>query len=319
MAKNNYQAKMTIDNTLAYEQVKPVSANTSKRRVKTPIPDVHIISYKKAVKKATTAKDNQLNDLNSKEWVEFTKSWFIENPSPRSKGVALHPAKYPESMVARFLRYFTKHYEQHVVFDPFGGTGSSMVAVDMLNAETGGNRIGYSIELNDNYADIAQQRTLQTIIKGDALTIDINRFPMLDFIMTSPPYWNVLHKNTGHINKKRGDNGLDVTYSTDAKDLGNIEDYDEFINILSDLFARFSIRLKNKKFCVVVLSATNRGGRFFPIPYDFARELQKKSAFVWKGERIWCQDNKALMPYGYPYSFVPNFTHHTCLIFRKEE
>ena len=295
------------------------AADTVKRRTKKIDTDASIISYKKTVKTATIAKGNSLNDLNSKEWVEFTKSWFIENPSSRSKGVALHPAKYPESMVARFLRYFTKNHEKHVVFDPFGGTGSSMVAVDMLNAETGGNRIGYSVELNDNYADIARRRTSQTIITGDVLSIDLNNFPMFDFIMTSPPYWNVLHKDTGHINKKRGDNGLDVVYSASPNDLGNIEDYDKFINILSDLFACFSGHLKNKKFCVVVLSATNRKGRFFPIPYDFARELQKKSALVWKGERIWCQDNKALMPYGYPYSFVPNFTHHTCLIFRKEE
>ncbi len=308
MAKN--MLKQKIDGCI------PNLVNTSKKAIN---PDKYIISYKKNVKTATIAKANNLNDLNSKEWVEFTKSWFIENPSPRSKGVILHPAKFPESLVVRFLRYFTKSHEKQVVFDPFGGTGSSMVAVDILNAETEGNRIGYSVELKEKYANIAKKRTRQTIVNGDILKIDLNRFPMFDFIITSPPYWNVLHKDTGHINKKRSDNGLDVTYSADPNDLGNIEDYDEFINTLSNLFAKFSKHLKNKKFCTVVLSSTNRGGRFFPIPYDFARELQKKSSFVWKGERIWCQDNKALMPYGYPYSFVPNFTHHSCLIFRKEE
>ena len=319
MAKSTLKQIINKDIPTLSNTIKPFLVNTPKKKEKIINPDKHIISYKKNVKTATIAKANNLNDLNSKEWVEFTKSWFIENPSPRAKGVVLHPAKFPESLVIKFLRYFTKNQENQVVFDPFGGTGSSMVAVDMLNAETEGNRIGYSVELNEKYANIAKKRTRQTIMTGDILKIDLNRLPMFDFIITSPPYWNVLHKDTGHINKKRGENGLDVTYSADPNDLGNIEDYDEFIDILSNLFAIIGKRLKNKKFCTIVLSSTNRGGRFFPIPYDFARELQKKSSLIWKGERIWCQDNKALMPYGYPYSFVPNFTHHTCLIFRKEE
>lgn len=260
---------------------------------------------------------NQLNNLNGKEWVEFTKSWFIENPPPRRKNLLLHPAKFPESLVRKFLRFFTKDGEENVVLDPFGGTASSMVALDELNVESGGNRRGICIELNPKYAEIARSRTLQTVITADSLSFPYETLPKLDFIISSPPYWNVLHKDTGHVNKKREQAGYDVVYSDNPMDLGNIEDYDRFIKILSDFFASLSSRLKEKRFAVVVLSSTNRKGTFYPIPYDFAREIGKKSDLVWKGEKIWCQDNKALMPYGYPYSFVPNFTHHSCLIFRK--
>lgn len=275
------------------------------------------ISYRKEVKKGTIAPNNKLNDLDSKQWVAFTKSWFIENPSRRKKGVTLHPAKYPESLVEKFLMYFTKN-EDSIIFDPFLGTGSTLVAVDQLNELHSGSRKAIGIELNPEYAKIATQRTVQQVICDNSLSYDMENLPKLDFIMTSPPYWNVLHKKSGHINKKRKEKGADVVYSDSEFDLGNIDDYDNFIKILSDMFAKISKRLKNKKFCVVVLSSTNRKGKFFPIPYDFARELQKKSKLVLKGEKIWCQDNKALMPYGYPYSFVPNFTHHSCLIFRKE-
>ena len=194
-----------------------------------------------------------------------------------------------------------------------------MVSVDELNGEIGSNRVGVGIELNLKYAEMAKSRTSQNVICSDSLDYDLDKLPDFDFIITSPPYWNVLHKDSGHINKKRKQESVDVVYSQDDSDLGNINEYDQFIDTLSSFFSKLSEKLKNKKFCAVVLSSTNRKGNFYPIPYDFAREVQKSSKLVLKGEKIWCQDNKALMPYGYPHSFVPNFTHHTCLIFRKEE
>ena len=261
---------------------------------------------------------NNLNNLDGKEWVAFTKSWFVVNPAPRNGAAALHPAKFPECLVYDFLRFFTKHQEHHVVLDPFCGTGSTLVAVDQVNGDYAGNRVGIGIELNPDYAETAGGLTGQQVEVGDSSTYDLNQLPELDFIMTSPPYWNVLHKDTGHINGARRKKGLETVYSDSDRDLGNIHDYDEFIGATVAAIGRFTERLKNRRFCVVVLSSTNRGGQFYPIPYDFAAKFQQASPMVWKGERIWCQDNKPLMPYGYPYSFVPNFTHHSCLIFRKE-
>ena len=38
---------------------------------------------------------------------------------------------------------------------------------------------------------------------------------------------------------------------------------------------------------------------------------------MFKGEKIWCQDNKKLGIWGYPSEFVSNVHHHYCLIFKK--
>ncbi len=51
---------------------------------------------------------NKLNDLNSKRWLKFQKSWFIHNPPPRKKGVLVHPAKFPETLAQEFIEFFTK-------------------------------------------------------------------------------------------------------------------------------------------------------------------------------------------------------------------
>src|SRR6266568_7991228 len=74
---------------------------------------------------------NKLNDLTGKEWAQFTRSWFIHNPEPRKEEEILHHAKFPESMISEFVKFFTKKGD--VVFDPMLGTGSTLVACDITS------------------------------------------------------------------------------------------------------------------------------------------------------------------------------------------
>ena len=69
---------------------------------------------------------NKLNNLDSKTWLKFQKSWFIHNPPPRRKDVLTHPAKFPETLAQEFIEFFTK--KGQTVLDPMLGTGSALVA-----------------------------------------------------------------------------------------------------------------------------------------------------------------------------------------------
>src|SRR5512135_3366802 len=91
---------------------------------------------------------NKLNNLTSKEWLKFQKSWFVHNPPPRQKNVLRHPAKFPETLAMEFICFFTKPGQ--VVFDPMAGTGSTLVAA----LRSG--RPSYGIELSPTYAEIAR-------------------------------------------------------------------------------------------------------------------------------------------------------------------
>src|SRR5256712_12809377 len=93
---------------------------------------------------------NKLNDLTSREWIKFTKSWFIHRPERRADAKILHPASFPESLAKEFILFFTKRGE--TVVDPFLGTGSSLVAC----LETGRNGVG--IEVMEKYSSIAESR-----------------------------------------------------------------------------------------------------------------------------------------------------------------
>src|SRR5688572_16295309 len=92
---------------------------------------------------------NKLNDLDSKSWLKFQKSWFLHNPPPRKKDVLVHPAKFPETLAQEFIEFFTK--QGGTVLDPMAGTGSTLVAA--LRA----GRNSYGIELSPKYAEIAKQ------------------------------------------------------------------------------------------------------------------------------------------------------------------
>src|SRR5688572_16622068 len=141
---------------------------------------------------------NKLNDLSNKAWLKFQKSWFIHNPPPRKKGVLVHPAKFPETLAQEFIEFFTKQGE--TVLDPMAGTGSTLVAA----LRAGRNSCG--IELNPKYAEIAKQiieeernvlggsvSNLQSLIlNGDAAQITNYQLPPIKFVLTSPPYWDML-------------------------------------------------------------------------------------------------------------------------------
>ena len=277
---------------------------------------------------SSVSPENRLNDLSAQDWLKFTKTWFIHNPPPRKKEEVLHPAKYPENIIKEFILFFTK--PGALVFDPFLGTGSTLVAAH----QTGRNGIG--IELQKKYADIAKKRIVdlesqqklteqgsklvskQVILQGNSMELDKiwkeYALPELDLVITSPPYGPMLNKK-GLVSKEREEAGLDTNYSHDVQDLGNAAGYDDFLQKLMKLFGQVIPHVKEQGHLVVILQNYMDKGNYQMLAWDFAREMSKRVQF--RGERIWCQDNKTLYPYGYRYSFVPNVHHHYCLIFKK--
>jgi len=270
---------------------------------------------------------NRLNDLDAKSWLKFQKSWFIHNPPPRRKDVVRHPAKFPETLVQEFIEFFTKRGQ--VILDPMVGTGSTLVAA----LRTG--RHSYGIELNPVYADIARQviadeRTLlgesiegitAEVITGNAANIKNHilehHIPIIDYAITSPPYWDMLHARGAKNQKSRRDSqDLDVTYSDDPNDLGNITDYDDFLESLSSIYIALNKIIRPRAYLTIIVKNIKKEGTIYPLAWDLARLLMK--TYTLKDEKIWCQDNQRLAPYGYGNAWVSNTFHHYCLQFRND-
>jgi DNA modification methylase len=267
---------------------------------------------------------NKLNDLDPKTWLKFQKSWFIHNPPPRKKGVLRHPAKFPETMAQEFIEFFTKKGQS--VLDPMAGTGSTLVAALRCG------RNSFGIELNSKYAEIARQVIEEErqslgdaisdlkseIITGDASLAATYNIPLIDYVFTSPPYWDMLHAKGAETQKKRrADSELDVFYSDDPNDVGNLHDYEGFLSKLVDIYTGLKPLLREKAYLTIIVKNVKKGGKIYPLAWDLARELGK--TYTLKDEKIWCQDNQSLAPYGLGSAWVSNTFHHYCLQFRSEE
>jgi DNA modification methylase len=269
---------------------------------------------------------NRLNALDPKTWLKFQKSWFVHNPPRRRKNVLRHPAKFPESLAQEFIEFFSKPGQ--VVLEPMAGTGSTLAAA------LAAGRHSFGVELNPAYAEIARQvialerqrlgppaQTLQAeIFTADAASLPTlaleNDLPVFDYVLTSPPYWDMLRMRGAFTQKKRlSDNQLDVFYSDDPADLGNIADYDEFVQRLVDIYAGLRPLLRSGAYLTVIVKNVKKGGRLYPLAWDLGRELGK--IYALKDEKIWCQDDIRLAPYGLGSAWVSNTCHHYCLQFRN--
>ena len=265
---------------------------------------------------------NKLNDLDPKTWLKFQKSWFIHNPPKRKKGALVHPAKFPETMAQEFIEFFTKKGE--TVLDPMAGTGSTLIAA--LRA----GRNSYGIELNPKYAEIANQiieeeraslgssieNLKSEIVNGDAAVAVNHQLPTFDYVLTSPPYWDMLHaKGADNQKKRRESEELDVVYSEDPNDLGNIHEYEEFLGKLVNIYEGLKPLLREKAYLTIIVKNVKKGGKIYPLAWDIARELGK--TYTLKDEKIWLQDNQPLAPYGMGSAWVSNTFHHYCLQFRN--
>jgi DNA modification methylase len=266
---------------------------------------------------------NRLNDLAPRDWLLFQKSWFVHSPPRRRSGVLRHPGKFPETLAEEFIRFFTKSGD--TVLDPMVGTGSTVVAA----LRSGRHSLG--LDLNPAYVEIAraevaaERRRLGSraaglrgeVTLGDAATWDLAALPAADYMLTSPPYWNMLHARGANTQRaRRAHPDRDVTYSDDPADLGNVADYDEFLQRLSAIYIRLRECLRPGAYLTIIVKNVKKGGRIYPLAWDLAGKLH--SAYTLKDERIWCQDDVRLAPYGLGNAWVSNTVHHYCLQFRNE-
>lgn len=262
---------------------------------------------------------NKLNHMTGKEWTKFTCSTFVFNALQSdlkqereiTKDSQLHPATYSPTMVSEFIKFFTK--EGQVVFDPFSGIGSTLEACK----RTG--RIGYGCELNKTYYDVILKRLPEfkdNIFNIDCRKLDTLDLPKINYSISSPPYWDMLQRSTKDFAKTRENKGLDVKYSDSEVDLGNINDYDEFLREVCSVYLKLYDLLEDGAYITIIVKNVKKGGRLYPLAWDMARILGEK--YVLKDEKIWIQDKVGLSPYGYPNTWASNILHHYCLNLRKE-
>jgi DNA modification methylase/transcriptional regulator with XRE-family HTH domain len=269
---------------------------------------------------------NALNALTSTEWIPETVSVWTQRGLGAGHADAQierqHPAPFSFTDVARLIRFFSKPGDR--ILDPFAGVGSTLKACAIEG------RRGVGIELNVRYAKLTRERlkkevhttngmgTEQEVLQGDSRKLLASiQADSVDFVVTSPPYWNILHKEDHKAKQERKAHDLDTRYSDDPRDLGNVKAYPDFLAELTGILGQCGRVLKRKKYMAVIVSDFRDKSKFIMFHADLARALEQRN-FGLRGLKVLYQRHKKIFPYGYPYAYVPNIHHQFILILQNE-
>lgn len=253
--------------------------------------------------------DNRANDLTGKEWLQNSFSIWRGLKKTQEEKLLGHPASYPVSLCEKLIRTFAR--SNCNVLDPFNGVGSTMIAAENLNCR------GVGIDLSEKYCNIAKSRLKSdriTICQGDSLKIlDTLEKESFDLVVTSPPYWDILNQ------KRSVDQRNNKNYSNKDNDVGNISDYDKFINSLKNIFGKIYPLLKHKSYCLINVMDLRKKSNFYPLHSDLAYAL-RDIGFIFDDLIIWDRqsDYNNMKTLGYPYKFRINKVHEYILIMYKE-
>lgn len=270
------------------------------------------------------------NGLTAKEWASLSKNVWDDVSSPRRKNHLAHGATFPEKLVARLIKMYTKKGD--LVFDPFLGTGMTLTAA----RNTG--RKGIGIELNPEFVRIAKselgQQTLaqsndQVVIHDDCRNLlrHVDK-ESVQLMVTSPPYANFIRRSVKdrkethktslitHANKS-----VVKPYSDSEKDFGNLE-YNEFLKELKPVMeACFKVTRKGGYNVWVVKDYrdTKKGISYINFHTGIAN-LGEEVGFKYHDLIIWDQTGqRKLVLLGYPSVFYTNQNCTFLVVLRRLE
>lgn len=106
-----------------------------------------VVLYKDEWKKTEGTKKS---DISRDEFMAWTNGvWTFNGESKKRIG---HPAPFPKELPYRCIKMFS--YERDVVFDPFSGSGTTLLVADKTN------RIGIGVEIDAAYCELSKNRIL---------------------------------------------------------------------------------------------------------------------------------------------------------------
>jgi len=279
-------------------------------------------------------------DLDGTTWTKWSISiWDIVKTLEEQK--LGHPAMFPVELCKRLIRVYTRIGD--VVLDPFMGTGSTLVAARELF------RKGIGFEIYRYFVEIAKMRlekpelkkkaplfsfskktiTSEDLRKIEEVIKEIDVEPVIvfddainldkylgensvDMVLTSPPYFNV------HRRERTSDRKEERPYGDDPRDLGNIDDYEKFLERLMKVFEKTYRVLREGGIAVVIVMDVREGSNFYPLHIDISNHMRDigfkpRDIIIWDRSR----EYNNIRPLGYPNKFIINKIHEYILVFEK--
>ena len=251
------------------------------------------------------------NALEGADWLRNSFSIWRD----LGRGCTDHPASFPTALATRLIDCYAAD-RRGVLLDPFAGSGSALLAA--LQA----GMIAVGFDVNPKYRDVFKSR-LKLLNGGDWTyyvqdsreMAEVLKPSSVEMCITSPPYWDIL-------NQRRTVDGKEKRpYSTNGNDLGNIDNYDEFIATLSVVARQVGLAMRSKGYFVLNVMDLRKGPRFYPLHQDAASAVAKCRLFDFEDIIVWDRQSSynSMRPLGYPYKFIINKVHEYLLVFRRRD
>ncbi len=315
--------------------------------------NVFILSYKLNKKDKTPARvklypEELCSFHGTKDILVSENNRVLEGfSSIREPEYVKHGATFPQELIEFLLTRFTK--ENDTILDIFAGVGVTLLAARSLKR----NCIG--IELNPKYikwnqdvlerleTPISQQDLLYNLINDDARNLaQWVETGTIDLMITSPPYFNLLHKISKEARKRgresvfrrRGKTRIQMEkdtlekeftfiphpYSGDAKDLGNINSYENFLNQISLMHQNVMKTLKPGGVAIwIIRDFRNMRVKepYVPFHSDLTI-LAIKEGYILSDILIWKQNReRRLIHLGGGFSYYNSMTHSFIVVLQK--
>ena len=264
----------------------------------------------------------KMNNFTGKEWLQNSFSIWRDISKTKEERKLKHPAMFPQQLVEKLINIYTKDLGE-IILDPFLGVGSTLKASYNLGKK------GVGFDLNKNYCKIAETR-IENIKEDENFNKKIKKIKpkiynedsrkllkylkpnSVDLVVTSPPYWDILNM------KRSADKRESRNYSNSKKDLGNINDYEEFLQDLKSVYQEVYKVLKPNKRCCCVVMDIRKKDKFYPLHEDQTR-IMREIGFELEEYVIWDRQKEYnnMKTLGYPWVFRFNKVHEFICIYWK--